>query len=747
MSNLKVSKRSFGRKMTTWLASLLVVTLIMSISPWQSVASASTTAKTTTAETVTGLQFESSVTPVHVIVDGSSVQMKVLASIKGETSLRDVTGAATWTSSNPSAVTVENGWVKGAGKGTSEITVKYQGFTLKKTVVSEFMYDKLIVRNADSGQEVDASMTTMLGAKHKWKVFANDKSSTTENDVTAEALWSSADANIVDVDKGVLDIKSAGTTKITVKHKGITKTIEVKVEYAYDELKLSPNKLIEFQYGGAEYALTATTEKKGSPTEDVTLKATWTTSDSNIVQVKDGKVKPINVGTATVTVTYLGRSKSVTAVVRPSHHAIRITPDEDQHVMLGDTKGIKLELFAQKDLAAPDNVTALAEWRSDNVMAVTVENGVVQAKAAGTAKVTASYNGLSKSVNVTVYPMIEKLIWTDAKENAKEPFKQELYVEDVKPLPKVQGITFSGDKVDLSNVVTYMSSNPAVLEVEDDKMKAISSGDAQLLVTSNGLALSTDVKVLRKALMLRTDQTDMSIVTGREVALPKTTVVFTNGEELDVTQEIKWETSNNNLLIRDGKMKGLVPSRVTLNGTYSNVKISIKISIEQEVVRFVIEPNPVYVNINKSKSFKVTGVYRDGKKATLTSRIDWKVENESIASLRGSSVKGLALGSTRVIGEYQGNQLVIPVHVKPRLLKLETNASSLKMTVGQTADWKVSAIYDTGEVVDVTSQVKYVPSSSKVKAERGKVTAVTKGSASIKFTFEGKSASMRVSVK
>lgn len=734
--------------MTTWLASFLVVTLMIGISPWQSVASASTTTKTSTAETVTGLQFESTVSPVHVIVDGSSVQMKVLASIKGETSLRDVTGAATWTSSNPSAVKVENGWVSGVGKGTSEITVKYQSFTLKKTVVSEYMFEQLVVRNADSGQEVEASFTTMLGAKPKWKVFASDKSSSTENDVTAEAAWSTADSNIVDVDKGVLDIKSAGTTKITVKHKGLTKTIEVKVEYAYDELKLSPNKLIEFQYGGAEYALTATTEKKGSATEDVTLKATWTTSDSNIVQVKDGKVKPINVGTATVTVTYLGRSKSVTAVVRPSHQAMRITPDEDQHVMLGDTKTINLKTFALNDQGVAEEVTALAEWRSDNVMAVTVEHGIVQAKAAGTAKITASYKGLSKSINVTVYPKIEKLEWTDAKEDAKEPFKQELYVEDAKPLPKVQGITFSGDKVDLSNVVTYTSSNPAVLEVEEDKMKALSSGDAQLLVTSNGLALSTDVKVLRKALMLSTDQTVMSIVTGREVALPKTTVIFTNGEELDVTQDIKWEASNTNLLIRDGKMKGLVPSRVTLNGTYSNVKISIKITIEQEVVRFVIEPNPVYVNINKSKSFKVTGVYRDGKKATLTSRIDWKVENENIASLRGSSVKGLALGSTKIIGEYQGNQLVIPVHVKPRLLKLETNASSsLKMTVGQTADWKVNAIYDTGEVVDVTSQVKYVPSSSKVKVERGKVTAVTKGSASIKFTFDGKSVSMRVSVK
>ncbi|MDK8181992.1 bacterial surface protein [Paenibacillus sp. UMB4589-SE434] len=731
-------------KSTSWFAGLLVLALMVGMLPFNTTIHAA-------AEKVIGLQFESSINPVSVVVEGQSIQLKVLATIQKDSSteLRDVTGLAEWSSQNSTIATVDAGWVKGVGKGSVEVTAKYQGFVIKKTVTSEFLYDKIYVRNADSGQEVASELNVMLGMKPNWKVYAFDKGSSVENDVTADAAWSSSNTEVAEVSKGSIKLKAKGNADITVKHKGIEKKIKLTVGIPYDELKIAPNQLLEFTYGGTEQALVLTAKKPDGSVDVVTENAEWTTSDANIIEVKKGVVKPVNVGTASITASYLGRTASVTAVVRTSHLAMRMTPDKKQHAMLGDNP-IQVKTFVLNNQGGQEEVTVDAEWTSSNVMTATVEKGLVSFKSAGTTTITASYKGLTKSVEITVYPSIQSIEWTEAVKpdaNGIKERKEEIFVDESKPFPKVQGITFSGDKIDISEVVNWTSANPAIAKVDDDKLVGVSTGETQVTANVHGYTLTMKTVVNRKALLLRANTEELALVTGREVPSPTVTVVYTDGEEKDVSQEIKWESSSPNLLVREGKMKGLVASKVTLNGTFSNVKISLKGTIEEEIVAFEIAPEIVYLTANKSQSVKVIGKQRNGKSITLTSRIEWKSENEKVATVRGSSVKGIVIGSTKLVGEFQGNKLEVPVHVKPRLVKLEATPTSIKLTVGQSASWKVSAIYDTGEVVDVTPQATWVPSSTKVKVERGTVVGAAKGSASIKITFDGKSTSVRVSVK
>nr|WP_206108453.1 Ig-like domain-containing protein [Paenibacillus thiaminolyticus] len=698
------------------------------------------------ADTVTDVHFESDVSPIHVIVEGQSVQLKLIGTIKGEQ--KDVTGQANWTSSNPGAVTVDAGWVKGAGKGSSEITAKYQGYTLKKTVISNYMYDDLSVRSEDTGVDIDKETTLYLGMKPNWKAFAFDKDGNTENDVTADASWSSSNSSVVEVNKGKLTLKNKGEAEITVKYKGLSSKIKIKVELPYEELTLSPDKLIEFEFGDSAVNVIAKAKTKDGDLEDVTEKADWSTSDSGVAEVKDGVVKPIGVGTATITATYLGSTKSVSVVVRPSYQAMRISPDKKQTMLLGDAP-LQVQTFVLNSADTQEEVTHLVEWTSSNVMAVTVEQGRVYAKAAGTATVTAKYKGLSKSVEVNVIPAIEKLTWPEEdKDKDKDGIrKMDIYMEESQSLPKVSAVTLGGDTVDVSDLAVWTSSNTGVISIKDEKMKAESRGTATLTANVRGQEISLEVTVKRKALILQSNTTEMNIVTGREQAVPDVTVIYMNGEEENVTSEVKWESSSPNLLVVNGKLKGLVASKVTLNGTFGNVKISVKVTIEEEVVRFEIEPDQLTLNVKKSQSIKVTGYYKNGKKISLGSKVDWKSDNEKIATVKGTSVKGVAIGSTVLIGEFQGQKLEVPVKVTPKLTKLIAEPGSLKLTAGQKANWKVKAIYDTGEVVDVTSSVTFVPSNTKVKVERGSVQGVSKGSTSVKLTFEGKSTSLRVSVK
>jgi len=144
----------------------------------------------------------------------------------------------------------------------------------------------------------------------------------------------------------------------------------------------------------------------------------------------------------------------------------------------------------------------------------------------------------------------------------------------------------------------------------------------------------------------------------------------------------------------------------------------VKATIEEEIVKYDIVPSEIRTNVNKSQSVKVTGTYKNGKTIALASRIKWTIENEKVATVRGATVKGVAIGSTKLVGEYQGRKLEVTVHVKPRLLKLEANPTTVKLG-----------------------------SNVKIKASRGSVQGVSKGSGSLKLTLDGKSTSLRVTVK
>lgn len=730
------------RKISSWFAGLLVVALITGILPFNSIAYA--------AETITNVEFESSLDPIKLVVDGQSQQLKLYATIKDESTKRDVTGLATWTSSNPSAVSVESGWIKGVGKGTSEITAKYQGFTLKKTVESSLMYEKITIKNA-SDEVVADELNLLMGTKPKWKAYAtvNDSNKTTEDDITDEATWSSSNTSVAEVSKGVVTLKAKGTAELTVKYKGQSQTVKITVVMPYKELKIVPNKLLEFTYGDSEQVLTATVNNDGSIGTVTSSDLEWTSSDVNVVEVEDGKVKPVNVGSATITASYLGLSATVTVVVRSSFQAIKLTPNTKQTKMVGDSP-LTLEANVLKSDGTESNINALAEWISSNPMAATVNNGVVSFRSEGTTTITVKYEGISKSIDVTVYPTITGgLDWKVKDESQKDGDirEVELYVDETKEIPMVVGKTYGGDSVDVGSLIEWESNNTSAVKIDDGKIKGLESGKAQLTGKLKGETIYLDVIVNRKALIMQASETELSLVTGREVKAPTVTVIFTDGEEKDITDEIEWEASSANLLVKNGTLKGLVASKLSLNGSYANVKLSVKVTIEDAVVSFDIDPEVVNLNIGKSSSIKVTGKYKNGKTVSLASKIEWKVENEKIATIKGTSVKGVALGSTKLVGEYQGTKLEIPVNVKPKLLKMEANPSSVTLAVGQSTSWSVSAIYDTGEVVDVTSQVTWVPSSTKIKVWRGTVAGAAKGSGTIKFSLDGKTASLRVTVK
>ena len=152
---------------------------------------------------------------------------------------------------------------------------------------------------------------------------------------------------------------------------------------------------------GASVQLTATVNPSNATDKTIS----WTSSNSSVAKVSDGKVTAVKAGTATITATAGGKTASVVVTVADNPVPVSSVSISGDGVKDGK---LKLESGASAQLTAtvsPSNATdRKVSWTSsDSSVANVMGTGVVTAGSkAGTATVTATAGGKSASVQVTV---------------------------------------------------------------------------------------------------------------------------------------------------------------------------------------------------------------------------------------------------------------------------------------------------------------------------------------------------------
>ncbi|UVI29924.1 Ig-like domain-containing protein [Paenibacillus spongiae] len=690
-------------------------------------------------ETVTGIAFETVPSPAKLYIDDETMALRVNAAISGATSVKDVTLDAVWTSSNTSAIKVDKGVLTAVSKGTSTIRAQYKGFTVSVIMTSEYKYDKITMKS--DGAALEDKEEVKLGQDPSYTLTATKDD--VDSEITKLASWTSSNEAVATVSEGKITLLAAGETTITAKYRGRSDSVKLKVTSPYKKLTISPRSLMEFEIGNAAKSVTVSAELiDGGTDQSLTDKVTWLSANSAVATVEKGVVTPVGAGTTTITADYLGVSDSFTVVVRPPFEAMRISPDQAQHILLKDKgTGIQFKVEVLDPPAEAEDVTSSATWTSDNVFAATVsDTGLVTPKAVGKTTIKAEYKGLSRQVVVNVYPTVSKL------EAAKD--KVEVFVDDNITLPKVNATSLTDEIVDVSDLVTWTSNDNSVVRLEKDKWVAKKVGTAVLTAEIDGETVTVKVAVNEKPLILIPEVTDMSIVIGQEVKLPKITVTYESGNEEDVSSLVTWKTTSTNILVKAPNVRGLVKTSATLTATYLGKSTTVRVTVEEEITKIYVEANSLLLNPGRSKSIKVTGVYKSGKSVSLGSKMNWTIDPDTLATVKGATVKALEEGTGKLTGSYQGKVVQIALIVKQKLKKLTASDKSLQLAIGGTGTFKITGEYENGRLIDATKSAVWTSSkASVVKVEGGVVTAVAKGTATIKAVFEGKSITMRVTVK
>ena len=277
--------------------------------------------------------------------------------------------AITWESSDESVATVNNGEIKGVGKGEAEITISS---VYTKGVSTKI---KVIVTKPVAGISLNKTLAeTNVGGK-----IVLEATVTPADANNQKLIWTSSDEKIATVDNGVVTTKSRGEVVITVStvDGGYTATCRINVIQPVTHIKLDSDAY--YLYKGEP--ITIKFEVYPENANDKTL--TWTSSDETVLTVENGVVTPLKPGTAEITVTDSTGVIKVKVIATVVSKVTGVTISKEEVTLkMGETAA--LEATIQPEDATNKNFS----WSSSDEAVAVIKNGIVTPVSAGTTIIT-----------------------------------------------------------------------------------------------------------------------------------------------------------------------------------------------------------------------------------------------------------------------------------------------------------------------------------------------------------------------
>jgi trimeric autotransporter adhesin len=373
-------------------ATVTAVGLLSAIAPGAALITAKVDALIATA-TVTVTQVHVATVTVTPALDtlklGGAVQ---LTAVEKDASGNPLSGrAVSWASSDESVVIVtSSGRVVSQGPGSATITATSEGKIGSSTIV--VLAPVATVAVAPDSQAVDVGSTVTFTDVLK------DGSGNVLTDRTV--VWSSSDPQIATIDaNGVATGVASGTVTITATSEGKTGTAQLTVNpVAVGSITVTPpsQSIVE--------GTSTTTPFTATDSHDHVLMGhglTWTSSDITVATIENsGKAHGLSPGTVTITAASGGMSGTASLIVTPVPVATVAIDQLLPTVLVGST----VQLTATTRDASNNVLTGRAiTWGSSDEMLATVDNtGLVTGVALGSPTITATSEGQSGTVVVSV---------------------------------------------------------------------------------------------------------------------------------------------------------------------------------------------------------------------------------------------------------------------------------------------------------------------------------------------------------
>lgn len=254
--------------------------------------------------------------PSASIAKGLTQQFVATAHYSDGTSTIIDSISATWKSSNYQVASVVYGTAAALSRGTTNITATYQGFDSAPSVLT--VLDPIVMSVVLIPSD---SQTILVGGTQPYSAMAN-YSDGTFADVTQQTActWNSSNQNVASVSAGLATGLASGFSNISATYQGMSSSPSVLtvLEPVLLGINLDP-------FGAQHVSLSGTNTQpyramanyEGGSQVDVTLSATWNSSDQNVASVVDGLATGIAQGFSIISATYQGYEDQSRLTVDP----------------------------------------------------------------------------------------------------------------------------------------------------------------------------------------------------------------------------------------------------------------------------------------------------------------------------------------------------------------------------------------------------------------------------------------------
>lgn len=488
----------------------------------------------------------------------------------------------TWSSNEPTVAEVDQtGMITAKKEGSAVITVKAQDGSGKTATCQVNVTDIKV-----SGITLSASTLAMQTEDVKQLSVTN----ITPANATNKALkWESKNTWVATVDEsGNVTAKNPGEATITVTaadNGGAQATCKVTVtERTAPVIKVTQIQLSQTRASlneGKELQLTATV----LPANATNQSLTWSSSVEGVATVDStGKVTAIKAGTTVITATAKDDSGiSASCTVQVTVPTVKVTGITLNKTTASVVKGKTVALTAT---VTPDTATdKTIKWTTSNKNVATVStDGVVTAKAAGTATITATAaddSGVKATCKITVTNPVIKVTKVTLNKTTASVVKG-----------KTLTLTATVTPTNATNKnVTWKSSNTKIVTVDGNgKVTAVAAGTATITCTAKAdKSKSATCKITVtnpavKVTKLRMNKTSVDLLKGKTVQL-KVTVTPSNATNKAVT----WTSSNKRIatVTSNGLVKAVRTGTVTITAKAkdgSGKKVTCKINVYADSV-------------------------------------------------------------------------------------------------------------------------------------------------------------------
>jgi trimeric autotransporter adhesin len=511
---------------------------------------------------------------------------------------------------------------------------------------------------------------------------------------------------------------------------------------------------------GTKIQLTAIGTFSDGTTQDVTSRATWTSSDPATVMANadgtTGRVRAARQGNALISATLDGVS-GTTGIIVTERQLVSVEVTTPSPSLARGTS-LQLEATAVYTDASIEDITDSATWASSAGTVATVTTtgtrGTVTAVNVGSAIISASHSGVAGSTSLLV---------TDATLSTIEvtPTAPTIALGTTLSF-EATGIFSDGTRQDMTAHVTW-SSSAAVATISnaagtEGLATATAIGTTTITATDplSTLSGSTTLEVSGVTLVsIEIEPVDPSMAKGTTLPFVATGIYSDQSTQV-ITTSVTWSSGDEDIAtvstLGAVRAEDVGTATITATDPTTNITASSDVTVTPAVLQSIqILPSQPNVAKGTSLQFTAEGIYSDLTTQDLTANVTWASDMPSVASIsNGTTSHGFALtlatGATEISATDPGTGIVgttILTVTDAVLVRIDVDPANRTLPRGTGEAYTATGVFSDFTTQDLTTIVTWSSSNTAVATisnatgSEGLATTLTPGTTTITALHPG----------